>query len=156
MGRGGAVIRAKFKNLRSGATIERTFKSGEKVNLAHIERKPMQYLYADGGAANFMDQQDYNQVAIDLKVIGENIHYIKDGDVVQVTFYKDEALGIDLPAAVPLKVLETPPSVKGNTVSGGSKEATLETGLVIKVPLFINAGDQVKVDTRTGKYIERV
>jgi elongation factor P len=156
MGRGGAVIRAKFKNIRTGATIETTFKSGEKVNTAHIERKQMQFLYSDADAAHFMDQTDFNQVAIDRKLVGDNLPYIKDGDVVQITFYQDEAIGIDLPAAVALKIVETPPEVRGNTVSGGVKEAKLETGLEIKVPLFIATGDVVKVDTRTGKYIERV
>ncbi|MFA4858868.1 MAG: elongation factor P [Candidatus Margulisiibacteriota bacterium] len=156
MGRGGAVIRAKFKNIRTGATIEKTFKSGEKVNLAHIERKQMQFLYSDPDSAHFMDQTDFNQVAIDRKLIGENLPYMKDGDIIQITFYEDEAIGVDLPAAVPLKIIETPPEVRGNTVSGGTKDATLETGLIVKVPLFMSMGDVVKVDTRTGKYIERV
>lgn len=156
MARGGAVIRVKFKNIRNGSTIEKTFKSGEKINRAHIERRQMQFLYSDQEAAHFMDQEDYNQIQIDLKTMGDAIKYIKDGDVVQVTFYQDEALGVVLPASMALKITETPPNIKGNTVSGGSKEATLENGLVVKVPLFLNIGDVVKVDTRTSKYIGRV
>ena len=155
MARGGAVIRVKFKNIRNGSTIEKTFKSGEKIPRAHIERKNMQFLYADADAAHFMDQEDYNQFAIDLKTMGTSIKYLKDGDLIQVTFYHEESLGVDLPMSVPLKITDTPPNIKGNTVSGGSKEATLETGLIVKVPLFINPGDTIKVDTRTGKYIER-
>ncbi|MBU0686987.1 MAG: elongation factor P [Candidatus Margulisbacteria bacterium] len=156
MARGGAVIRVKMKNIRNGATIEKTFKSGEKIKRAQIDRKQMQFLYADDEVAHFMDQENYTQIGIDLKTMGDSIKYLKDGDVVQVTFYEEESLGVDLPAAVPLKVTDTPPGIKGNTVSGGSKDATMETGIVVKVPLFINNGDKIKVDTRTGKYLERV
>ena len=156
MARGGAVIRIKFKNIRNGSSIEKTFKSGEKIMQAHIERKSMQFLYADQEAAHFMDQEDYNQIQIDLKTMGVAIKYLKDGDIVQVTSYQDEPLGVVLPASMTLKITETPPNIKGNTVSGGSKEATLENGLLVRVPLFLNIGDMVKVDTRTSKYIERV
>lgn len=156
MGRGGAVIKTKMKNLKTGATIERSFKGGEKVERAHIERKQMQYLYSAEDRYNFMDQETYEQIALSPGQVGDAAKYLKEGFVASVKFYEDEPLGVELPASVELKVKETGPGIRGDTASGGSKPATLESELVVQVPLFINTGDVIKVDTRSGKYIERV
>ncbi|OGC24923.1 elongation factor P [candidate division WOR-1 bacterium RIFOXYB2_FULL_42_35] len=148
-------IKIKFKNMRTGAIIEKTFKPGEKVEAAHIDYKQMQYLYADQDFVHFMEQTTFEQVAIPAKKVEDAIKYLREGFVATIAFYDDEVLDVNLPTAVELKVTETSPGFKGDTVSGG-KPATMETGLVVQVPFFVNEGDLLKVDTRDGKYCGRV
>lgn len=147
-------IQIKFKNMRSGAIINKSFNAGEKIENAHIDYKQMQFLYSDDDFAHFMDQTTFEQIALPKSKIEDTAKYLKDGFVVNISFYEDEALDINLPASVELKVTETSPSFKGDTVSGG-KPATMETGIVVQVPFFVNQGDTLKVDTRDGKYIGR-
>ena len=150
-----ACVKAKLKNLRTGAIIDRSFKVSEKVERAHIERKNMQFLYKGDEDYHFMDQETFEQTALSEKKLGNAAKYIKEGSVIAVLFYEDEAIDVDLPASVELKIVETVPGIRGNTAAGGSKPATLETGLIVQVPLFIDAGEIIKVDTRTGEYIAR-
>ncbi|KAF0134748.1 MAG: elongation factor P [Candidatus Saganbacteria bacterium] len=149
-----ARIRLKMKNLRTGSIVEDTFNVGERFEPAHISYRPMQYLYNDGNTYHFMDQENFNQIELAKEKLGDTYNYLKDGFLVNIAFYGDEALEVTLPAAVELKVVETSPGNKGDTVSGG-KPATMETGLVVSVPFFVNAGDVLKVDTRDGKYLGR-
>lgn len=145
-------IRVKFKNLRSGAIIEKTFKPQDKIETARIEYKPMQFLYSDGESFNFMDQKTFEQITLSKEKLGDTAKYLKEGFVANISFFGEEALDVELPTAVELKVVETSPGFKGDTVSGG-KPATLETGLVVNVPFHISVGDIIKVDTRDGKYL---
>ena len=147
-------IKIKFKNLRSGAIIDKTFKPGEKVEPAHIDYKQMQFLYSDEHLAHFMDQTTYEQVALSKDQVGDAAKFIKEGQVVTISFYNNEAIDITLPVAVELKVVETSPGFKGDTVSSG-KPATMESGAVVQVPFFVNVDDVLKVDTRDGKYLGR-
>ena len=156
MARGGAFVRTKLKNLRTGQVVENTFRSGEKIDVARLESRSMQYLYYDGSGYIFMDTETYEQIPISKEVFEGVSSYIKENDVVEVLFHGSEPLDINLPTCVVLEVVETEPGVKGDTVSGATKPAKLETGLVVQVPLFVNEGDRVKIDTRTGEYIERV
>lgn len=149
-----ARVRAKFKDLRTGAIYERTFNVDDKVERARIDYKPMQFLYADGEGFHFMDPETFEQIAIPKKKLEESAKFLKEGFVVNISFYGEEVLDIDLPAAVELKVTETSPGFKGDTVSGG-KPATMETGAVVQVPFFVNVGDLLKIDTREGKYLGR-
>jgi len=149
-----ARVRAKFKDLRTGAIYERTFNVDDKVERAHIEYKPMQFLYSDGVGFHFMDPETFEQIAIPKKKLDEVAKFLKEGFVVNISFYGEEVLDIDLPSSVELKVTETSPGFKGDTVSGG-KPATLETGAVVQVPFFVNVGDLLKIDTREGKYLGR-
>ncbi|MBN3032949.1 MAG: elongation factor P [Candidatus Saganbacteria bacterium] len=149
-----ARVRAKFKDLRTGAIFERTFNVDEKVERAHIEYKPMQFLYSDGEGFHFMDPESFEQITVPLKKMAEIAKFLKEGFVVNISFYGEEVLDLDLPASVELKVTETSPGFKGDTVSGG-KPATLETGAVVQVPFFVNVGDLLKIDTREGKYLGR-
>lgn len=154
-GKGAAFVRSKLKNMRTGRVLEHTFRAGEKVNRAHIDRNEMQYLYREAGSFIFMDNETYDQVSITEEQLGDNINYLKENMNIFILFYNDEIIGIDLPHSVELKVASTEPGVRGDTASGATKAATLETGLVIQVPLFVDEGDVVKVDTRTGEYLER-
>lgn len=154
-GKGAAFVRTKLKNLDTGAVFERTFRAGERVQRAHIETKEMQYLYASGDEHVFMDQQSYEQVTLGKDVLDDATDFIKDGMTIMVQFHQGRAIGVDLPSAVELKVVQTDPGVRGDTVSGGSKPATLETGLVVQVPLFVNEGETIRVDTRTKEYLSR-
>lgn len=147
-------IRIKFKNLRNGAIIEKTFKPGEKIEPAHIDYRPMQFLYADGDSFHFMDPANFEQIAIPKEKMVEVAPYLKEGFVANVTFHGEEVLDVELPLVVELKVIDTSPGFKGDTVSGG-KPATMETGAVVQVPFFINVGDVLKIDTREGKYLGR-
>ncbi len=147
-------IKIKFKNIRTGAIINRTFNTGEKIERAHIEYKQMQFLYADQDNSHFMDQTTYEQIALPKEKVGAGAKYLKEGFVVNISFYEDEALDVSLPATVELKVTETSPSFKGDTVSGG-KPATLETGAVIQVPFHVNVGEVLKVNTQENKYLGR-
>ncbi|MBE3579589.1 MAG: elongation factor P [Caldanaerobacter subterraneus] len=155
-GKGAAFVRTKLKNIMTGAVIERTFSPTEKFEEAQIERREMQYLYNDGEFYYFMDTETYEQIPLSYDKVEEAMKYIKENMVVTVEFYKGEAFSVEPPTFVELEVIDTEPGVRGDTVTGGSKPATVETGAVIQVPLFINVGDKIKIDTRTGEYIERV
>ena len=156
MGRGGAIIRIKMKNLESGAVLERTFKNSERVEPAHVERRQMQFLYKSCDEYHFMYQETFDQLGLRDDVLGDAGQYLKDSMVIHVVLYNGRAIGVDMPASVELKVTDTGPGIRGDTVSGGQKPATLESGLVVNVPLFVDNGDMIKVDTRSAKYIERV
>lgn len=156
MGRGGAFVRTKVKSLINGKVLEKTFRSDEKVKKAFVSYKKAQYLYSNQDEFVFMDPESYEQVTLSKEIVAEASGYIKDGDAVQIVQHGETPIGIELPASVELKVVETEPGVKGNTVSGGSKAATLETGLTIRVPLFIEIDTVIKVNTQTGEYIGRV
>ncbi len=154
-GKGGAFVRTKVKNLRNGAVIERTYRADEKLEQAIIDKREMQFLYRDGGEYVFMDNSSYDQLQVETGLLGDAANYLKEGDDAVIQFYGDEIVGVELPAAVELTVTETEPGLQGDRVSGARKPATLETGLVIQVPLFINPDEKIKVDTRTGEYLTR-
>jgi len=154
-GKGGAFVRTKLKNFRTGAVLERTFRADEKVPLAVIDKREMQYLYREGTAFVFMDNESYDQLQVATDDLGTAVQYIKEGDSVVLPVYDGNVVGVELPAAVELTISETEPGVQGDRVSGARKPATLETGLVVQVPLFIEAGEKIKVDTRTGEYLAR-
>jgi len=155
-GRGSAQVRLQLKNLRSGTNIERTFQAGAKFEDARLERRELQFQYADGDQYNFMDPATYDQVSLSAAMLGSAVNFIREGDSVDVLMYNDSFVDIDLPAAVVLEVTQSEPGVRGDTATGATKPALLETGLVVNVPLFVNEGDKIKVDTRSGKYLERV
>ncbi|AVX20130.1 MAG: elongation factor P [Bacillota bacterium] len=155
-GKGAAFVRTKLKNVRTGAVIERTFNAGEKVPKAHVERKEMQYLYNDGENYNFMDMETYDQVMLSKEQLGDAIKWLKDNMNIHVLMFQGQTIGVEVPNFVELKVVDTPPGIKGDTASGGSKPATLETGAVVQVPFFVETGDVLQIDTRTGTYIKRV
>lgn len=154
-GKGGAFVRTKLRNVRSGGVIDRTFRAGEKVTQAIIEKHDMQYLYRDGDDFVFMNNATYEQMTVPVATLGPASGYLVEGATVNLALYGDEIVGVDLPAAVELEVAETEPGIQGDRVSGARKPATLTTGLVLQVPLFVNIGDRLKVDTRTGDYITR-
>lgn len=154
-GKGGAVMRTKLKNLRTGGVIERTFNAGEKFDQAVLERYPMQYLYKQDDEYILMHPETYEQISVNKSLFGNSIKYLKDSMEVNVIEHNGHILGAEAPFFVDLEVVETDPGFKGDTVSGGTKPATLETGAVINVPLFVNVGDRVKVDTRNDTYLER-
>lgn len=155
-GKGGAFVRTKLKNLQTGALHDKTFRAGEKFEQAIIDRKDMQYIYNDGHNYYFMDKDSYEQISINVEQIGDASDLLKEGNDAQITFWKDKVIGIELPGSIALEVIKTIPGVKGNTVSGALKPATLETGAEIQVPLFIKEGDIIKVNTKDKKYQERV
>jgi elongation factor P len=155
-GKGGAFVRTKMRNVRTGAVIDRTYNAGEKMEQAIIEKREMQFLYRDAGNYVFMDTGTYDQTEITPTQLGDSINYLKEQDMAQINSYNDEIIGIELPAAVELVITDCEPGIQGDRVSGAKKPATLETGLIIQVPLFVNQGDKVKVDTRSGDYITRV
>jgi elongation factor P len=154
-GKGGAFVRTKLKNFRTGAVLERTFRADEKVPLAVIDKREMQYLYREGDDFVFMDTESYEQSHVPAADLGDAVRYLKEGDTAVLPHYQGEAIGVDLPAAVELEVVETEPGVQGDRVSGARKPARLETGLVVQVPLFVETGERIKVDTRTGEYLSR-
>jgi elongation factor P len=154
-GKGGAFVRTKLKNVRTGAVIDRTFRADEKVTLATIDKREMQFLYREGPDYVFMDNESYDQLQVPSNSIGDAVNFLKEGDTAVLPMYKDEIVGVELPAAVELVVTETEPGMQGDRVSGARKAATLETGLVVQVPLFVNIGDRVKVDTRSSDYLSR-
>jgi elongation factor P len=154
-GKGGAFVRTKLKNFRTGAVIERTFRADEKVPLAMIDKREMQYLYRDASALVFMDAETYDQLHVEANNLGDAVNYLKEGDNAVLPIYNGDVVGVELPAAVELAVRETEPGIQGDRVSGARKPATLETGLVLQVPLFVEPGDTLKVDTRTGEYLAR-
>ncbi len=155
-GKGGAFVRTKIKSLRTGNVIDRTYRSGEKVDVPQLEEKTMQYLYAADKDRVFMDTTSYEQVSMNEQQLGDSINYLKENMEIKVLYYKNRPINIDVPMFVELAIAETEPGVRGDTASGGSKPATLETGAVVKVPFYLNEGDIVKIDTRTGTFIERV
>ena len=154
-GKGGAFVRTKLRNLRNKAVVERTFRADEKVEQAVIDKREMQYLYRDGEQYVFMDKVSYEQLHVDGSSLGDAPRYLKEGDAAILELYGDEIVDVDLPAAVELEVTETEPGLQGDRVSGARKPATTETGLVVQVPLFVNPGDRIKVDTRSGAYLTR-
>ncbi len=156
MGRGSATIRLKLRNLRTGANLERTFPNGGVVNDIRLDNREVQYLYTDGDAYHFMDNETYEQFAITEDTLGSAVKYLKEGMTLELSLYEGRAINIDLPTTVDLKIVETAPGFKGDTASGGGKPATLETGLVVTVPFFVNQGDTIRVDTRTNDYVTRV
>ena len=154
-GKGGAFVRTTLRNMRNGAQADRTFRADERLEQAIIDKRDMQFLYRDGDDYVFMDNESYDQLHVTPAALAEASSYIVDGSSVTLQMYGDEIVGSDLPAAVELAVAETEPGVQGDRVSGARKPATLETGLVLQVPLFVNPGDRIKVDTRSGEYITR-
>jgi elongation factor P len=154
-GKGGAFVRTKLKNFRTGAVIDRTYRADEKVPLAMIDKREMQYLYRESSSLVFMDNESYDQLHIEASDLGDAVNYLKEGDNAVLPMYDGAVVGVELPAAVELTIAETEPGVQGDRVSGARKPATLETGLVVQVPLFIEPGEKVKVDTRTGDYLAR-
>jgi len=154
-GKGGAFVRTTLRNMRNGAQMDRTFRADEKLDQAMIDKREMQYLYRDADDYVFMDNESYEQLNVPPESLAHASSYIVDGSTVVLQMYGDEIVGSDLPAAVELNVTETEPGVQGDRVSGARKPATLETGLVLQVPLFVNPGDRIKVDTRSGEYLTR-
>lgn len=155
-GKGQAFTRLKIRNLKTGATLDRTMKSGESIEQADVEEKPMQFIYPDGEDFVFMDGNSGEQITVEGHKIGDNARWLSDGMSVQVTLLEGNAIGVELPAHVTLQIVSSEPGVKGDTASGATKPATLSTGATINVPLFIKEGEWVKIDTRDGKYLERV
>lgn len=154
-GKGAAFVRSKLRNLRNGNIAERTFRAGEKVARAHVETRQMQYLYESGGEYTFMDNETYEQINIPENQLERELKFLKENMNVHLVLYNGETLGIELPNTVELEVVETDPGIRGDTATGGSKPAKLETGLVVQVPLFINQGDRLIIDTRKEEYISR-
>ena len=154
-GKGGAFVRTKLKNVRTGAVIDRTFRADEKVDQAVIDKRDMQYLYRDGADYVFMDSITYDQLEVAIGSLGGAEQFIIEGSTVTLASYQDEIVGTDIPASVELTIAETEPGVQGDRVSGARKPATLETGLVVQVPLFVGPGERIKVDTRSGEYLSR-
>jgi len=156
MGRGSAQIRLKLRDLRAGHTIERTFQAGEKFLRARVDRHNVQFLYQDGDLYYFMDTESFEQNPLTKIQLGDAVNYLKEGLTLELLTYGNEAIGVELPNSVDLKVVETGPAFKGDTAQSGTKPAVLETGITIQVPLFVNIGDTIRVDTRSGNYLERV
>lgn len=157
MGRGGAIVRTRLKNLKTGAILEETFRSGEKLERPGLEEKTMQYLYAQGDEFYFMDLETYEQIPLTLSLLGEAKNFLRENMTVKILYHKDVPISVEIPTFVELVVTKTDPAgFRGDTASGSGKPATLETGAVVKVPFHINEGDKIKVDTRTSEYIERV
>ena len=154
-GKGAAFVKTKLKNLRSGAVIEITFNSSIKVEQAHIEKSKLQYLYAEGDKYIFMNMNDYNQVELTSKQLGDSVKFLKENLEVDIVFYEGELLGINLPEKIEMLITATEPAVKGNTTTGAQKDATLETGMTVKVPLFIEEGEKIIISTKDGKYVSR-
>lgn len=155
-GKGAAFVRTKIKNVITGGVVEKTFRPTDKFPKAHIERKDMQYLYNDGELYYFMDQETYDQIPLSPDQLGDALKFVKENDFVKILSYKGNVFGVEPPNFVELRVTETEPGFKGDTSTGASKPATLETGATINVPLFVNIDDVIRVDTRTGEYMERV
>lgn len=155
-GKGGAFVRTRLRNLRTGNVFDRTFRAGERIDIARVERRPLQFLYHTGEDYVFMDNETFDQVTMLEDQIGSQVKFLKDNLEVMVMSYDGRILGVDLPDTIEARVVQTDPGLKGDTASGGSKPATIETGAVVTVPLFVNEGDMIRVDTRSEKYIERV
>ncbi|HCJ90840.1 MAG: elongation factor P [Acidaminococcaceae bacterium] len=154
-GKGAAFVRAKMRNLATGAVVERTFNAGERLPNATIDRRAMQYLYQEGDSYVFMDNETYEQLELSKEQLGNGINFLKENMDVKVTSFEGRILGVELPNTVELVVVETEPGIRGDTATGGNKPAKMDTGYVVKVPLFINEGDHLLIDTRSGEYIQR-
>lgn len=150
-----ALAKVKLRDVSAGHTIEKSFQSNEKLVRARLDSRPMQYLYNEGDLYYFMDQENFEQIPLDANHLGDALNYLKEGQTVEISSYKGKIVDVEMPITVELEVTETDPGFKGDTAAGGTKPATLETGFNIQVPLFINQGDSIKVDTRTGSYLER-
>jgi elongation factor P len=155
-GKGAAFVRTTLRNVVTGGVVEKTFRPDQKFPKAHIDRKDMQYSYEDGGIFYFMDQETFDMVPLNADVLGDALKFVKENDFVRILSYKGNVFGVEPPNFVELEITETEPGVKGDTATGASKTATVETGAIINVPLFVNQGDRVRIDTRTGEYMERV
>ena len=155
-GKGGAFVRSKLKNVRTGQVVDKTFNAGIKVEQAILDKRDMQFLYRDGGEYVFMDTDTYEQMTVAPSALGEASDYLVENATAIISMYQGEIVAVEIPASVELRISETEPGIQGDRVSGARKPATLETGKVIQVPLFVNVGERVKVDTRTGEYITRV
>ena len=155
-GKGHAMVRTKLKNVRTGAVLDRTFRADEKVELARVDKREMQFLYSDDGGFVFMDNESYDQIHIDPDFVGEAAKFLKENQVVGIPMYQGTPIGIDLPTTVDLVITQTDPGLQGDRSSAGTKPATLETGALVQVPLFITTGEMVRIDTRTGAYVTRV
>ena len=153
-GKGSAFVRCKLKNLRTGGVVERTFRAGEKLP-AHLERREMQYLYKEGDSFVLMDNETYEQASLSGEQLGDNVKYLKENMNLYLLTHNGNLIGVELPNTVELQVVAADPGIRGDTATGGTKPATLETGLIIQVPLFVDVGTRIKVDTRTGEYLER-
>ncbi|MBI3189477.1 MAG: elongation factor P, partial [Ignavibacteriales bacterium] len=151
-----AFVRAKLKNIKSGKVVEIRFRAGEAIDQVRVENREFQFLYADGQGFNFMNQETYDQMSVDKDLVGDGAQFLKEGAVVKMLMDGFNVLSVDIPLSVVLKVVETEPGVKGDTATGAQKRAKVETGAMVNVPLFINEGDSLKIDTRTGDYLERV
>jgi elongation factor P len=154
-GKGAAFVRTKMKNVRTGAVVERTFNPGEKFPKAHVDRREMQFLYESDGSYHFMDNETYEQSELTSDQLGDGVKYLKENMNISIMFFQGTVIGVELPVAVELTVVETDPGIRGDTATGGTKPAKMESGCVVRVPLFINIGDVLRVDTRTGDYLER-
>ena len=154
-GKGAAFVRTKLKDIINGGVTERTFRPTEKFPQARIERKDMQYLYSDGDLFNFMDTESYEQMAINSEIVGDSLKFVKEEEMVKINAYNGNVFAIEPPMFVELEITETEPGFKGDTATGASKPATVETGAQVSVPLFVNQGDKIKIDTRTGEYLGR-
>ncbi|MBC8015569.1 MAG: elongation factor P [Sporomusaceae bacterium] len=154
-GKGAAFVRTKMKNARTGAVVERTFNPNEKFPKARIDTRQMQYLYENDGQYNFMDNENFEQSELSAAQLGDAVKYLKENMEITINYFQGNVMGVDLPTSVELEVIETDPGVRGDTAQGGTKTAKLETGFVVRVPLFINIGDVLRIDTRTGDYLER-
>lgn len=155
-GKGSAFVRTKLKNIRTGYVVEKTFRAGEKVKQAYLDKRQMQFLYKQDTDFVFMDNKTFDQITLSAEQIGEDKQWLKEGTNIYVLFYQNEAIGVEIPNFVELKVIHTEPGFKGDTASAGNKPATLETGTIVQVPLFINTGDILQVDTRTSSYLKRM
>jgi elongation factor P len=156
MARGSAQVRMKLQNVRRGDIVERTFQAGTRWPRARVEQRKVQYLYTDGAAYHFMDNETYDQFTVNGAMLGQDARFLKENTEVFVSMHEGEVLGVDLPVTVDLKVSQTDPGFAGDTATGAKKAATLETGLVVQVPLFVNPGDTLRIDTRNGEYVTRV
>jgi len=154
-GKGQAFVKTKLKNIKSGAVVERTFRADEKVNLAVLDKREMQYLYEDDAGLVFMDNDSYEQVHVDPELLGDARKFLKDGTICLIPVYDGTPIGADLPITLELEITETEPGFKGDRVAGALKPATVETGATVQVPLFVTIGDKIKVDTRSGEYLSR-
>ena len=155
MGRGSAQVRLKLRDIKSSNSTERSFQANYKFTPAFLEKRSVQYLYTDGDLYNFMDNENYEQIALTVEQLDEAINYLKEGQSLDLLTCKGEPINVELPVSIEMQVIETDPGFKGNTATGGSKPAKLETGLTVQVPLFIDAGDKIKIDTRSGEYLEK-
>ena len=154
-GKGAAFVRTKIKNLKTGSVVEKTFRPTEKMPRAHIDRMDMQYLYNDGSLYHFMNVETFDQIAVNAEEIGDTLKFVKENDMVKILSYEGEVFGIEPPLFVELEITETEPGFAGNTAQGATKPATVETGATVNVPLFLNQGEKIKIDTRTGEYLGR-